>query len=96
MNSLHRTGDRVFPKPLCSKKQSHADQTSRVIVAHLGIFTDDPAVIGRWLPRPETPFMPLANTGAYGMSMVSDDMNGADASGAQQEGEAPSGFTKQD
>ncbi|MDR1598188.1 MAG: hypothetical protein LBR89_04660 [Holosporales bacterium] len=33
-----------------SSKERHGDR------AYLGVFTDDPAVIGKWLPRPLTPF----------------------------------------
>jgi hypothetical protein len=31
--------------------------------SYLDVFTDDPAVIGRWLPRPVTPFVPAPEGG---------------------------------
>ena len=49
------------PEPAKDLKQQRKEvgSATRTSSPFLGIFTEDPAVIGRKLPRPVTPFAPL-------------------------------------
>jgi hypothetical protein len=58
MSSIWICADASSPKNLSSKKRSKLARLPRARPLFLGVFTDDPANIGRWLPRPVTPFVP--------------------------------------
>jgi hypothetical protein len=57
MSSIWLAADAVPSKALKRSLRCRS-KSSRVPSSYLGVFTDDPAVIGQWLPRPTTPFVP--------------------------------------
>jgi hypothetical protein len=60
----------VCADALPSKKlnNSHRGKAGR---SYLGVFVDDPANIGRWLPRPPTPFVPAPEVQVMGKDVDS-------------------------
>jgi hypothetical protein len=62
MNSKWLCADASGAKRLKNAKRNSSSQSTEAPRAYLGVFTDDPANIGRWLPRPQTPFTPAPRT----------------------------------
>jgi hypothetical protein len=56
---------------LKNDRKKHAPKCSSGGPVFLGVFNDDPANIGAWLPRPKTPFAP-ARTAAFGFRHPDD------------------------
>jgi hypothetical protein len=58
MTSIWLSGDAEPPQAAKYDRKMDVPKYSTNGPAYLGVFTDDPAVIGAWLPRPTTPFVP--------------------------------------
>jgi hypothetical protein len=66
MSSLWLARDAAGPKNWKSAPHRKVARSVSAPRAWLGVFTDDPANIGRWLPRPKTPFVPAPELSPLG------------------------------
>jgi hypothetical protein len=64
MSSIWLATDAAPSKHL-KKSLRGRSRSSQIPSSYLGIFTDDPAVIGQWLPRPLTPFVPAPESVSF-------------------------------
>jgi hypothetical protein len=58
MSSIWLATDAAPSKTVKKSLRGKQSRSSHVPTPYLGVFTDDPAIIGQWLPRPVTPFVP--------------------------------------
>jgi hypothetical protein len=61
------------PRKTDEPRRVKPTQSSGAASSYLGVFTDDPAIIGRWLPRPQSPFVPAPEFSTFPKSLESYD-----------------------
>jgi hypothetical protein len=75
MNSIWICADAAPSKAVKKSLRRRTSASSQARPCFLGVFTDDPATIGQWLPRPLTPFVPAPEVNSLKHIQAEDDLS---------------------